>query len=56
MVQVLRSLLPSIERNGIANSAEIGIDTLVERLRADAVANDRVVFLSRAVGAWARLA
>jgi 2-polyprenyl-3-methyl-5-hydroxy-6-metoxy-1,4-benzoquinol methylase len=55
MVQVLRSLLPVIERNAIASIAEIGIDTLAERLRADAVANDRVVFMSRAVGAWAQL-
>ena len=47
MVRVLRSLLPLIERSGIANIAEIGIDTLAERLRADAVANDRVIFLSR---------
>jgi 2-polyprenyl-3-methyl-5-hydroxy-6-metoxy-1,4-benzoquinol methylase len=56
MVRVLRSLLPLIERSGIANIAEIGIDTLAERLREDAVANDRVIFLSRVVGAWARLA
>jgi 2-polyprenyl-3-methyl-5-hydroxy-6-metoxy-1,4-benzoquinol methylase len=56
MVQVLRSLLPVIERNGIAKAAEIGIDTLAERLRDDAVANDRVIFLSRVVGAWARRA
>ena len=55
MVRVLRSLIPLIERNGIANSAEIGIDTLAARLREDAVANDRVIFLSRVVGAWARL-
>jgi cyclopropane fatty-acyl-phospholipid synthase-like methyltransferase len=40
---------------GIANIAEIGIDTLAERLREDAVANERVIFLSRVVGAWARL-
>ena len=55
MARVLRSLLPLIERSGIANIAEIGIETLAERLREDAVANDRVIFLSRVVGAWARL-
>jgi 2-polyprenyl-3-methyl-5-hydroxy-6-metoxy-1,4-benzoquinol methylase len=55
MVRVLRSLLPLIERSGIADVAAIGIDTLAERLREDAVANDRVTFLSRVVGAWARL-
>jgi 2-polyprenyl-3-methyl-5-hydroxy-6-metoxy-1,4-benzoquinol methylase len=56
LVQALRSLLPVIERNGIANSAEIGLDSLAERLREDAAANDRVLFMSRVVGAWARLA
>lgn len=56
MTQILRSLLPLIEKNGIANSADMGLDTLAERLRDDAVANGRVIFLSRAVGAWARLA
>lgn len=55
MVRVLRSMLPLIERSGIANIAEIGIDTLAGRLRDDAVANDRVIFLSRVVGAWTRL-
>ena len=55
LVQGLRSLLPLIERRGIAKIEEIGIDTLVERLREDAVANDRVIFMSRVVGAWARL-
>lgn len=55
LVQALRSLLPTIERRGIANIEEIGIDTLAERLRADAAANDRVVFMSRVVGAWARM-
>ena len=55
MVQVLRSLLPLVERNGIANIADIGIDTLAARLREDAAANNRVHFLSRTIGAWARL-
>jgi len=55
MVGVLRSLLPLIERSGVANVAEIGIDILAARLRDDAVANDRVIFLPRIVGAWARL-
>jgi 2-polyprenyl-3-methyl-5-hydroxy-6-metoxy-1,4-benzoquinol methylase len=54
-VRVLRSLLPVIERSGVANVAEIGIDTLAARLCDDAVENDRVTFGPRAVGAWARL-
>lgn len=56
LVQGLRSLLPVIERTGIANISQIGIDNLAERLREDAAVNDRVLFMSRVVGAWARLA
>lgn len=55
IVGVLRSLLPVIERSGIAEVAEIGIDTLADRLRDDAVAHERVAFGPRVVGAWARL-
>jgi protein-L-isoaspartate O-methyltransferase len=55
MVGVLRSLLPLIERSGIANTSDIGIDTLAERLRDDAMANQRVTFLPRLVGAWVRI-
>jgi 2-polyprenyl-3-methyl-5-hydroxy-6-metoxy-1,4-benzoquinol methylase len=55
MVRVLRSLLPVIERSGIAEKREIGIDTLADRLHADAVSHERVAFLPRVVGAWARL-
>jgi 2-polyprenyl-3-methyl-5-hydroxy-6-metoxy-1,4-benzoquinol methylase len=55
LVRVLRSLLPSIERQGLADVSEIDIDTLAARLHGDAVANARVAFLPRVVGAWARL-
>ena len=54
-VGVLRSLLHFIERTGIATAAEIGIDTLAVRLRDDAVANERVTFLPRLVGAWTKV-
>jgi ubiquinone/menaquinone biosynthesis C-methylase UbiE len=50
--QVLRSLLPTVERNGVATAAEIEIDTLADRLREDAVARHAVVFTPRLVGAW----
>lgn len=55
MVQALRSLLPTIERSCVATREEIGIDTLARRLREEAVAEDRVIFMSRIVGAWVRL-
>jgi len=53
-MQVLRRQLPLIERSGVAKISDIGIDTLAARLQDDAVANDRVMYLSRVVGAWAR--
>jgi hypothetical protein len=52
---VLRSLLPLVERVGLASAQEVAIDTLADRLRQDAIANERVVFLPRMVGAWSRL-
>jgi SAM-dependent methyltransferase len=55
MARVLRSLLPLVERSGVADVADIGIDTLAARLHDDAVANERVAFLPRVVGAWVRL-
>jgi len=53
LVGVLRSLLPLIERAGIASAADIEIDTLVIRLHEDALAHERVTFLPRVVGASA---
>lgn len=52
MVGVLRSLLPLVERTGIASAMEIDIDTLAIRMQEDAVEHERVMFLPRVVGAW----
>jgi ubiquinone/menaquinone biosynthesis C-methylase UbiE len=53
---VLRSLLPTIERDNIATMSEIEINTLSERLRQDTVLGKRVIFLPRLIGAWSKLA
>jgi hypothetical protein len=53
--EVLRSLLPLLERAGVATAEEITIDTLADRLRQDATEIERVTFSPRMVGAWARL-
>lgn len=55
IISVLRSLLPVIEREEIADVASIGLDALAKRLRDDAEAHDRVLFMSRLVGAWTRV-
>jgi len=51
--QTLFSLLPAMERLGIASAAEVGIDTLADRLRADATAGDHCILMPRLIGAWA---
>ena len=52
---VVRSLLPVILAHGIATADEVGIDTLEERLRAEAVAGGGVVSMPMHVGARTRL-
>jgi hypothetical protein len=53
---IVRSLLPVLERAGIATIEEVAIDTLADRLRQEAIANECVTFAPRLVGAWSRLA
>ena len=55
LVQTLRSLLPAMERYGVASAAEVQIDTLSERLVQEARDADAVVLPPAAVGAWARV-
>jgi ubiquinone/menaquinone biosynthesis C-methylase UbiE len=51
--QTLFSLLPAMERLGIASAADIGIETLADRLRAAAIAGDHCILMPRIIGAWA---
>jgi hypothetical protein len=53
--QTLRSLSPTIERNGVVSAKEITIDTLADRLREDAVTRQAVLFAPRLVSAWANV-
>jgi hypothetical protein len=52
---VLHSLLPLVESAGLASAQEVATDTLADRLRQEATANEIVTFLPRMVGAWSRL-
>jgi SAM-dependent methyltransferase len=51
--ETVRSLLPLILRFGIASAEEVAIDTLAERLRAEAVSQRAVVRGPDLVSAWA---
>jgi SAM-dependent methyltransferase len=54
VADVTRTLLPLMEKTGVASVAEVGIDTLASRLRDEAVALDATLVSPLLVGAWAR--
>jgi ubiquinone/menaquinone biosynthesis C-methylase UbiE len=53
--ETFRSLLPMMERFGVATAAEFEIDTLADRIRDEIVANDAVLSFPPQATAWARL-
>ena len=53
--ETVRTLLPAIEKTGIATAADVDIDTLEARLLADTIAHDVTFKPPTLVGAWARV-
>jgi ubiquinone/menaquinone biosynthesis C-methylase UbiE len=54
LAEAVRSLLPRLEEFGIASAREVEIDTLAERLRAEARRLDGIFVYPATIGAWAR--
>lgn len=54
MAGTLSSLLPAMERLGVATAAEVGVDTLAARLREEAVELGACLMAPPLIGAWAR--
>jgi ubiquinone/menaquinone biosynthesis C-methylase UbiE len=54
LAETVRSLMPMMERLGVATSSEIDVDTLAARLEAEACAGGGVVMPPPMIGAWAR--
>ena len=52
---VTRTLLPAMEKLGIASAAEVDVDTLASRLAAEAAEQDATVVAPLFVGAWSRI-
>lgn len=52
--EVLRSLLPVVERFGLASASDIDIDTLADRAEAEVLALNGVIVAPALVGAWTR--
>lgn len=50
------SLVPTLERHGVATAAEIDADTLVTRMRAEIATLSSVVVGRSEVGVWSRRA
>lgn len=56
LTESVRSMLPAMEKLGIARPEEVGIDTLRERLVAEAAGGSHCIFYPRLVAAWAKTA
>jgi SAM-dependent methyltransferase len=52
---VIRGVLPMMERLGVASATDVQPDTLAERLARDVVATDGIVIGPPLVAAWARM-
>jgi len=52
--ELIRSMVPAMEKHGIARGEDLDVDTLAARLEAEAVALGSVLFFYRNVSAWAR--
>jgi SAM-dependent methyltransferase len=54
IAQITHTLLPLMERTGIATAGEVAIETLAARLRDEAVALDATLVSPSLIGAWTR--
>jgi ubiquinone/menaquinone biosynthesis C-methylase UbiE len=55
LVESIRSLMPAMEKLGIATRDVVNIDTLRDRLLQETTSGDHCVFYPRLVGAWAKV-
>ena len=54
VVDTVRSLLPMMEQMGLVSAKDVDVETLADRLRAEALGLREVQMLPIAMGAWAR--
>jgi SAM-dependent methyltransferase len=54
LADLTRTLLPQMERTGVATADDVDIETLAARLREEALARDATLVLPPLIGAWAR--
>jgi hypothetical protein len=51
---LIGTLLPEMERLGVATSADVELPTLAERMINESIASSSVIFGNYQIGAWAR--
>lgn len=54
--ELTEPVIPAMERLGVATAAEIGIETLAERMLREVISNDSVIIGRSEIGAWSRVA
>jgi hypothetical protein len=54
-VDLIRGLLPLMEKLGVATAAEVDVDTLYDRLTMETAAYDGVVLGPLCIGAWTHI-
>lgn len=55
VTEVVRSLLPVLEKSGIATEAQVEIDSLQERMQTELVAAGGIAISPSLIGAWTKL-
>jgi len=55
MAQTVRSLLPLIEKTGVATAADVQVDTLAARMREETVALNATLHLPELIAGWTRV-
>jgi SAM-dependent methyltransferase len=55
IADLMETMLPTIERAGVATAAEVGLETLAARMFHEAVTNDSVIVGRYEIGAWSRV-
>jgi ubiquinone/menaquinone biosynthesis C-methylase UbiE len=56
LAQTLKSLLPMIEKTGVATKEQVDIETLAARLKEESVARGAVLHMPELIAAWTRTA
>jgi SAM-dependent methyltransferase len=55
LADIVGTLLPEMERLGVATAAEVGVETLASRMIAEAAAGDCILVGRYEIGAWSRV-